>query len=213
MNKYQLVVFDFDGTLIDSDLALIKIGLKMSEVFLPKKDVSIDDYLYLNGPSLSESMPLIFPDVPFEEIRAKYNELAVDSARDMTLFKNGREILDYLQEKKIGVALFTSRYRLTTELVLKQKGIFNDFKMIVCGDDGFSKKPSGEGLKHISDKLKIDPKRMLFVGDNWRDVVAGSDAGVVTVFIKSHRRHDKLDIKADYEINDLIEIKEVIENE
>ncbi len=213
MSKYQLVVFDFDGTLVDSDLALIKIGLKMSETFLPKKDITIDDYLYLNGPSLSESMPLIFPGVPFEELRLKYNELAIDSARDMTLFKHAKEILEYLKEKKIPVALFTSRYRLSAELVLKQKGIFNDFKMIVCGDDGFSKKPSGEGLKHISEKLNVDPKRILFVGDNWRDVVAGSDAGVPTVFIKPHRRHYKLDIKADYEINDLSELKGVIEHE
>ena len=100
MSKYQLVVFDFDGTLVDSDLALIKIGLKMSETFLPKKDITIDDYLYLNGPSLSESMPLIFPGVPFEELRLKYNELAIDSARDMTLFKHAKEILEYLKEKK-----------------------------------------------------------------------------------------------------------------
>lgn len=73
MSKYQLVVFDFDGTLIDSDLALVKIGLKLSETFLPKKDVSIDDYLYLNGPSLSESFPLLFPGVPYETLLAKYN--------------------------------------------------------------------------------------------------------------------------------------------
>ncbi len=213
MNKYQLVVFDFDGTLIDSDLALVKVGLKLSEFFLPKKDVSIDDYLYMNGPSLSESLPLIFPDVPFEELRAKYSELALDSAKDMTVFNHVYETITYLKEKKITLGLFTSRFRATTELVLKQKGLLNEFKILVCGDDGFSKKPSGEGLKYISSKLNIDPKRMLFVGDNWRDVVAGSDAGVKTVFIKPHRRHYKLDIKADYEINDLSELKGVIENE
>lgn len=212
MSKFDLVVFDFDGTLVDSDLALIKVGLKMGESFLLKKDVSIDDFLFLNGPSLDESLPLLFPDVPLEALKAKYYELALDSAKDMTLFKHSVETLDALSALKIDLAIFTSRSRNSVELILKQHRLFNKFKMIVCGDDGFSKKPSGEGLAHIIKELDVKASRTLFVGDNWRDILAGSDVSVPVAFIKPYRRPHKLDVKAQYVINDLSEIVEVVKN-
>lgn len=212
MSKFDLVVFDFDGTLVDSDLALIKVGLKMGESFLLKKDVSIDDFLFLNGPSLDESLPLLFPDVPLESLKAKYYELALDSAKDMTLFKHSVETLDALSALKIDLAIFTSRSRNSVELILKQHRLFNKFKMIVCGDDGFSKKPSGEGLAHIIKELDVKASRTLFVGDNWRDILAGSDVSVPVAFIKPYRRPHKLDVKAQYVINDLSEIVEVVKN-
>ena len=212
MSKFDLVVFDFDGTLFDSDLALVKIALKMSETFLVKKDLSIDDLLFINGPSLDESLPLIFPGVELEELRAKYYEIALDSARDITLFKQAKPLLAELKKRKIDVAIFTSRARTSTELILKQHGMQNDFKMVVCGSDGFTKKPSGEGLTHLLDTLGVKPNRALYVGDNWRDILAGNDAGVPVAFIKPHRRIQKVDIKAQYTINDLNEVLEVIED-
>ena len=212
MSKFDLVVFDFDGTLFDSDLALVKIALKMSETFLVKKDLSIDDLLFINGPSLDETLPLIFPGVDIEVLRAKYYEIALDSARDITLFKQAKPLLAQLKKQKIDVAIFTSRSRPSTELILKQHGLQNEFKMVVCGSDGFAKKPSGEGLVHLLTTLGVKPNRALYVGDNWRDILAGNDAGVPVAFLKPYRRMHKLDIKAQYTINDINEVLEVIEN-
>ncbi len=213
MSKYALVVFDLDGTLVDSDLALIKVGLKMTETFLAKKDLSIDDFLFLNGPSLDESLPLIFPGVPVNKLREKYYELAPDSIKDMTLFKNVVTVLDELKAQKVQMGIFTSRSRMSVELILKQHGLTHYFKEVVCGDDGFSKKPSGEGLAYISDKLKVAREDTLFVGDNWRDILAGNDVGVPVAFIKPYRRQSKLDINALYMINEISEVLEVISDE
>ena len=213
MNKVNLVVFDFDGTLVDSDLALVKVGLKMSEHFLIKKDVSIDDFLFLNGPSLDESLPLLFPGYDLKELRDAYYKLAPDSAKDVTLFPRVRELLRKLKEKKIDIAIFTSRSRFSTELILKRHGLLSKFKVIVCGDDGFARKPSGEGLTHLIKKAGTKPEKTLFVGDNWRDILAGKDAKVAVAFLKPYRRIHKLDLKADYAINELIEVLEVLNNE
>ncbi|MDY0214502.1 MAG: HAD family hydrolase [Bacilli bacterium] len=213
MNKINLVVFDFDGTIADSDLALIKIGLKMSERFLIKKDVSIDDFLFLNGPSLDESLPVLFPGYDIKELKDAYYALAPDSAKDITLFPGVKGLLKELKNKKIEVAIFTSRSRFSTELILKRLGLLTKFKMIVCGDDGFPKKPSGEGLKHIIKTLGTKPEKTLFVGDNWRDILAGKDVGAPVAFIRPYRRIHKLDLKAPFVINDIMEILEVINNE
>lgn len=211
MSKYDLVVFDFDGTIADSDLALVKIGLKMSKKFLIKKDVSIDDLLFLNGPSLDESLPLLFPGYDIKELRNAYYELAPDSAKDITLFPPVKDVLKVLKGKKVNVAIFTSRSRFTTELILKRHGLYSKFKMIVCGDDGYARKPSGEGLNAIIKKLGAKPQKTLLVGDNWRDILAAKDAGVDVAFIAPYRRVHKLELKATYVLNDLSELMEIIE--
>lgn len=213
MSNYELVVFDFDGTLFDSDLALLKVALKMSETFLIKKDVNVDDFLYLNGPSLDESLPLLFPGVDISLLRQKYYDLAPESAKDITLYPGVIKLLNELKKAKVEVAIFTSRSRMSTELILKQNGLFSKFKMIVCGDDGFTKKPSGEGLKHIIDTLKIDKGKTLYVGDNWRDVLAGKDVNVPVAYIKSWRRAPKVDVSARFELNNISEVREIVANE
>lgn len=210
MSKYDLVVFDFDGTLFDSDLALIKIALKMSEEFLIKKEVNIDDFLFLNGPSLDESLPTLFPSSDVSDLKKAYYKLAPDSAKDITLYKNVRKLLKELKAQKVEVAIFTSRSRFSTEQILKQHGLFSKFKMVVCGDDGFPKKPSGKGLTYILKTLNVTPKKALFVGDNWRDILAGNDAGVDVAFLRPYRRIHKLDLKAKILIDDVIELVEVI---
>lgn len=210
MSKYDLVVFDLDGTLVDSDLALVKVALKMAEKFIIKKHVNIDDLLALNGPSLDESLPVLFPHDDLEELRNEYYRLAPGSANDITLFPDVVRMLDDLAKLQIKVALFTSRARASAVQILTKEGIFERFMMTVCGNDGFLKKPSGDGLKHIMREMEVSRERTIFVGDNWRDILAGADAGVDVAFLRPYRRLHQEDLHAAYTINDLSELIEVI---
>lgn len=210
MNKYNLVVFDLDGTLFDSDLALVKIAFKMSEKFLFRKNVNIDDLLYINGPSLDESLPFLFPDYPIEDLRKEYYKHAMTTSLDITMFPQVTKMLKDLEALNIKMAVFTSRARISAVHLLKQHGIHDRFVKIVCGDDGFTKKPSGEGLDHIIKELKFSKEDTLFVGDNWRDILAGADVGVDVAILKPYRRIHKVDAKAKIVINDLSEIVEVV---
>lgn len=212
-SKYDLVVFDLDGTVADSDLGLVKIGIKMSETFLPRKDINMDDYLFLNGPTLDETMPYLFPGYPLEDLINKYNELLPESVKDITLFNGAKDVIKTLSESGVEIALLTNRARSSTEQILKRHGVLSYFKMLVCVDDGFKKKPSGEGLVHIMKKLGYKPAKTIFVGDNWRDILAGQDAGIDVAFIHQHRRPHRLDVTAKYVLNDISEVLEVLKSD
>ncbi|OQC09835.1 MAG: Pyrophosphatase PpaX [Tenericutes bacterium ADurb.Bin087] len=212
-SKYNLVVFDLDGTIADSDLGLVKIGLKMSETYLPRKDINMDDYLFLNGPTLDETMPYLFPGYPLEELMAKYNEYLPESVKDITMFKGAKELIKTLNDHNLDLALLTNRARASTEQILKRHGVHGFFKTLVCVDDGFKKKPSGEGLVHIMQTLKHTPDKTLFVGDNWRDILAGQDAGVDVAFIHQHRRPHRLDVSAKYVLDDISDVLGVLESD
>ncbi len=209
-NKYDLVIFDLDGTLVDSDLGLVKIGLELSKYFLPKKDVTVDDYLYLNGPPLSESLAVLFPEADVSEVIAKYYELAADSIKDITLFKKTITALQTLKKNDVRLAIFTSRHRKSTDLIVKKFALAQYFELIVAGNDGFKGKPSGEAIRHIYEKLGEKPARTLYVGDNWRDVLAAKDANVEIAFILPYRRRFALDLTVDYELNDINDVVEVV---
>lgn len=209
-NKYDLVIFDLDGTLVDSDLGLVKVGLELSKYFLPKKGVTVDDYLYLNGPPLSESLALLFPDADVNEVIAKYYELAVDSVKDVTIFPKTLETLKTLKQNKVRLAIFTSRHRRATDLIVKKFGLAPYFELIIAGNDGFKSKPSGEAIKHIYEELDEKRARTLYVGDNWRDVLAAKDANVEIAFVLPYRRRFALDLTVDYELNDINDVVEVV---
>lgn len=208
-NKYSLLVFDIDGTVIDSDLALTKIGLEIAKTYKVDSRVTIDEYLALNGPSLDESLPALFPGYDINELKQAYYNLAHDSIDDMTLFKGVKQLLTELSET-YKLAIFTSRGRSSVREILNKFDLTNLFSFIVCGDDGFAKKPSAEGMNVIIKEIGVIPTQTLFIGDNWRDVEAGKNAGVDVAFVKSHRRVTRLISEPKYILEDITELKKVL---
>ena len=206
-SKYDLVVFDLDGTIADSDLGLVKVGIKMSETFLPRKDINMDDYLFLNGPTLDETMPYLFPGYDLDELIKKYYEYLPDSIKDITMFKGAKELI-VVKKHDVDMALLTND-KSSTEQILKRHGVLC-FELW-CVDDGFKKKPS-ERLTSYCQTLGHSPERTIFVGDNWRDILAGQDAGVDVAFIHQHRRPHRLDVSAKYVLDDISEVVEVLKN-
>lgn len=212
MNKFTLVVFDLDGTLADSDLALVKVGLEIAKHFSPREGVSIDDYLYLNGPPLSESLAYLFPHDDVELTKNKYYELAGTTINDVSLFPGTKEVLQKLLEANVRLAIFTSRHRRAMELILKKHDLNQYFELIIAGNDGFKPKPSGEAIKHIYETLCVPQEKTLYVGDNWRDVAASKEAGVEIAYITSTRRPFDATLTVNYKLQNITEVLEVVLN-
>lgn len=213
MNKFKLVVFDLDGTLVDSDLALVKVGLEIARHFKVKEGINIDDYLHLNGPPLQETLPDLFPHNTLEETKGKYYELSSGTIDDMTLFPGTEDVLKKLLAAGVKLAIFTSRHRRNTEEIIEKYRLNKYFSLVIAGSDNFAPKPSGESLRHIMNELKVTQKETLYVGDNWRDVSAAHDAGVEIGFIMPHRRRHDETLEIDYKLNTITDVLEVVFNE
>ncbi|HZJ89138.1 MAG TPA: HAD family hydrolase [Bacilli bacterium] len=213
LNKFKLVVFDLDGTLVDSDLALVKVGIEIARHYRQREGANIDDYLYLNGPPLNESLAILFPHDDIELTRQKYYDLAGTTIDDVSIFKSTLLVLESLLAAGVTLALFTSRHRRAMELILDKYDLNKYFSEIIAGNDGFAPKPSGEALTHIMERLNFSGKETLYVGDNWRDVGVARDAGTRIAFIKSHRRKPDETLVVDYELKDIKDVLEVVLNE
>lgn len=212
MNKFKLVVFDLDGTLADSDLALIKVGIEIARHYRQRNGANIDDYLYLNGPPLDESLAFLFPHDDIALTKQKYYDLAGTTIDDVSVFDGTKLVLETLLAAGVKLALFTSRHRRAMELILEKHDLNKYFDEIIAGNDGFAPKPSGEALTHIMQKLQFKKEETLYVGDNWRDVGVARDAGAMIAYIKSHRRKHDTTLVIDYELQDIKDVLEVVLN-
>jgi HAD superfamily hydrolase (TIGR01509 family) len=94
------------------------------------------------------------------------------------LYGGIREILDFLKERGILLAVFTGKGRRSALFTLEQMGIKDHFDLIVTGDDVASSKPSPEGIDKIVKALNVRPEETLMVGDAVNDVLAARGAGV-----------------------------------
>lgn len=178
--QYSLILFDFDGTLIDSDQMLKAAFLQLYAIYRPTYHPRDEVFLSFSGPPLSETLPKEFPDVPFEEVYQKYLEISPKFYKKyVTLYPGAKELLLRLKQRHIFVGLITSKRRLATEMTLEMLKINNIFDVVITPDDVKKMKPAPESIFKAMNLLNISDKNsVLYVGDSQYDYLTSENAGV-----------------------------------
>ena len=182
---WQAVLFDLDGTLIDSapDLGEAANQLRAARG-LPALPLS--DYRPLTGTGargmVNVALGLGPGDAHFESIRDEY--LALYEARMTRLtqvFADMRPVLDQLDARGIVWGIVTNKHRRFAQPVVEAVGLANRSRVLVCGDTAARAKPHPDPLLEAARQLQISPSACAYVGDDLRDVQAGRAAGMITV--------------------------------
>ena len=212
--KYiDLIIFDLDGTLVDSreDIAnavnftLKDIGLKEKS----KQEISsyigkgVEDLI---RKSLGERQDALFGRAlsVFEEYYRKH------STDKSVLYPNVKEILEYFKEKK--KVIVTNRNYEFALLTLKALGIYDYFEDIVGGDDIGCMKPSSCPLDKFVHRPNMNKEKAIIVGDMDIDILAGKRAGIITCGVTYGIGKKEVIIKArpDFIIDNIIKLKDII---
>ncbi len=182
-SEIDLVIFDLDGTLIDSAMDLaISLDLAMKEEGL--RSLSVDELLQrISVGSKNLLRELVNDDRHaekriFEHYIKHYSQRMFDNTK---LYPNVLELLDLLQSKT--VALVSNKREEPCKIILKYFKIDHHFKMVLGGDSLPLKKPNPAPILHICKELNIPPERTLMIGDSPVDLEAGQMAGAKTIGI------------------------------
>lgn len=175
---YQLLIFDWDGTLMDSEARIVACARAAAEdidIEIPSR-ASVRNII---GLGLNEAFSELFPDYGDQTMidfvdRYRHHFLHVDETPSM-LFDGVEELLDQLLAREYLLAIATGKGRPGLNKVLDETGLFSKFHATRTGDETFSK-PNPEMLFQILNELGIEAKDALMIGDTEYDLQMATNA-------------------------------------
>jgi N-acetyl-D-muramate 6-phosphate phosphatase len=181
----RAVLFDLDGTLIDSAPDLGAAADKM-RVDRGLPSLPLEDYRHMAGAGARGMLGIAFgiaPDHP--QYDAMREEFFVNYERCMTertyAFEGVAEMIAQLTARGVAWGVVTNKAMRFAGPLTRGMALFSSASAVVGGDSTPHAKPHPEPLYEAARRLKLEPGRCIYVGDDERDVLAGRAAGMGTV--------------------------------
>ena len=175
----KALLFDFDGTLLDTNELIIQTFMHVLEDRFPGQ-YSPQDCIKFIGPSLKETFEQITPN-EVDEMIAKYREWNIAHHDDLvTEFDGVLPTLEQLKEQNFRLAIVSTKRRDTIEKGLKLMGAGHLFEFIIGLEDVKRVKPDPEPVLLALEKLGVNKEEAIMIGDNYHDIEAAKHAGVLS---------------------------------
>lgn len=194
----RAVIFDLDGTLVDSyDAHLESFRRALLRFGLTVKDEEIHRRF---GKPAKQIIKEILPEKQHTHIDdiLRYKRLEfIETSKDIQVFDGVETVLKYLKDRGISICLATSADKPSVIRVMNKFGLKNYFDVIISSNDVREAKPNPEMFIQVSKKLEVDPKNCLVIGDSPFDVMGARKAGMKIIIVDNNpfqkteiQRHD-----------------------
>ena len=182
LDRFDLVVFDWDGTLSDSTAAIVRaIQDAAVDLGLPVPDDATASHVI--GLGLHEALARAVPTLPPERIgeySARYRVHYMAREAELVLFPGVRELITDLRAGGVPLAIATGKSQRGLQRALAQAGLSEEFAATRCADQTHPK-PHPAMLLELAEELMVVPQRTLMIGDTSHDLqmaLAANAAGV-----------------------------------
>lgn len=177
--RFELIVFDWDGTLLDSAAAIVHaIQAASADLGLP---VPTDARArHVIGLGLSDALHHAVPELPVEaypQMVERYRHHYLSSDHELTLFEGTVELIAELHGKGHLLAVATGKSRKGLDRALGFSGLGQYFHATRCADECFSK-PHPAMLHELMEELGVAAESCLMIGDTTHDLLMAKNAGV-----------------------------------
>lgn len=180
--QFDLIVWDWDGTLADSTGMITNAVLNAAEqVGLPT--ISVQAASNIIGLGLREAIHALYGDIPAEQAQAlakQYTANYYAGESEIPLFAGAAETIMALSKRGFKLAVATGKGRRGLNLALEHCGLGKYFHATRTVDECFSK-PHPQMLDELMDALVVLPERTLMIGDTSYDLQMAQNAGVSAV--------------------------------
>ncbi len=177
--KYELIVFDWDGTLLDSAAAIVQaIQAACRDLDLPVPDDARARHVI--GLGLADAMRHAVPDLVPENYQAmveRYRFHYLSGDHELTLFAGVPDMLARLQAAGHTLAIATGKSRLGLERALDHSGLRPYFMASRCADECHSK-PHPQMLEELMAEFGVAAVATVMIGDTSHDLLMARNAGV-----------------------------------
>ncbi|WP_181347315.1 pyrophosphatase PpaX [Thalassobacillus sp. CUG 92003] len=208
----RTILFDLDGTLIDTNELIIASFRHTLDQF-SDRTYSREEILSFIGPPLRDSLQRVDPDKVEEMVKVYREHNHAHHAHYVKAYEGVVETIQYLKAKGYQLGIVTTKMRQSVHMGLELTGLDGLFDVIIALDDVVHAKPDPEPIEKAMDALHANAYETMMVGDNTHDIEAGQRAGVKTVgvawTVKGRNVLDELN--PDYMLEQMSQIIDVIE--
>lgn len=211
MSSYSLVVFDWDGTLMDSTNGIVSaIQGACRDLDLPVPTAS--EAAWVIGLSLESALLRAVPQLTQAQLprfleRYRIHYLLRDP--DLRLFEGIEPLLGELEQRNVRLAVATGKSRIGLNRVLAATGLREVFAATRTADETFSK-PHPAMLHELMEELDVEPHRVIMVGDTSHDLNMAANAGVhgLGVTYGAHSPQELLGCSPQVVVDDVVALRD-----
>jgi phosphoglycolate phosphatase len=184
-NQLDLIVFEWDGTLMDSTTTIVK------SIQAPARDLGLpiprdEDASHVIGLGLHEAMQAVMPNIDpalYPKMVERYRFHFLTKDPELVLFDGVRDMLTELSQDGYFLAVATGKSRVGLNRALNAVGLLSLFDATRCADETFSK-PHPAMLQELTRELGQDLKRTAMVGDTTHDLLMANNAGAAGIAVE-----------------------------
>jgi pyrophosphatase PpaX len=194
--RFATVLFDLDGTVVDSGAIILASMRHATREVLGREYTDAELMQTVGGPGLEAQMEAIAPEhveVLVNVYRA-HNEPLHD---ELEACVGMEETLARLHDAGVRLGIVTAKRRSTVELAFDRVPIRDLFETVVGGDETERHKPDPEPLLLAASRMGADPATAAYVGDSPFDMRAAKAAGMFAVAVTWGRIHDRSRLEAE----------------
>jgi phosphoglycolate phosphatase len=182
--RFDLVVFDWDGTLMDSAAAIVA-SVQGACADLGLEVPPAEAARYIIGLGLGDALRHLLPSLEptrYGELAERYRDHYLARDQQITLFAGAEELVRRMRTAGTLLAVATGKTRRGLDRAFSLTGLGGYFHVSRCADESKSK-PDPAMLLEIMRALSADPARTLMVGDTVHDLEMAHSAGVASVAV------------------------------
>lgn len=210
-NRYDTILFDLDGTLLNTRELINRSFVHTFEHFRPEHiltDAELDSFF---GPSLKQTFSKYSSDEnEIEQMIQYYREYNVATHDELvTAFPGAKQLIRTLARKGYKLGIVSSKKKDLVEHGLELFGILKHFSIVIGEEEVVNPKPAPEGILMALEALSA--KKALYIGDGVGDIEAGKNAGIDTIgVLYSERKQQIIDAQPTYTIKHLNDVLNIL---
>jgi phosphoglycolate phosphatase len=184
MRHYDLIVFDWDGTIMDS-AALIAETMQVAAVKVGMPPPPVESARYVIGMGLVAAVAHAVPNLSperFPLLIQHYRDHYLPREYQLNLFEGMASLLQELEVKGHLLAVATGKPRVGLDRSLLMTGLKKRFVATRCADEGHPK-PNPDMLLHLMERAGVSAARTLMIGDTSHDLMMAHEARVDAVAV------------------------------
>lgn len=214
MQKIDTILFDLDGTLINSNELIIKVFEETFKQYMPKRSFSRQEFVDMIGPPLKETFK-IATDSPsrIQEMIDYYRKIYIALEFDyIDIYPNTILMLETFQKLNVNLGLVTTKFKESAMTSITAYGLDKYITSFCFLDDIKEHKPHPEPIFYALNQF-AHYQKVVMVGDSASDIMAGFNSGCLTCGVDWSIKKDSIkSLNPDFWIKDFLDLVDIVKN-